>query len=263
MIAASRSLEPEIEVEYRSRSQWARRFSEAWWAKRGYCFNCGSEDLTQMPPNTPARDFICDECAHPYELKAKAGGAFIRVVDGAYGAMMKRIAALETPTFLLMRYSREASVSDVTAIHRNFLTALAIQKRPPLAPTARRAGWVGCNILLDGIPPEGKIPVFADGRFLPKAIVQKKFGIVSALANKASEKLGWMAATLNQLHTLGKERFTLQEAYTLEPNLQALFPDNHHIRDKIRQQLQVLRDAGFIEFIGRGVYRFTQATDRK
>ena len=32
-------------------------------------------------------------------------------------------------------------------------------------------------------------------------------------------------------------------------------PDNHHIKDKIRQQLQMLRDNGIIEFIGRGHYR--------
>jgi hypothetical protein len=28
-----------------------------------------------------------------------------------------------------------------------------------------------------------------------------------------------------------------------------------HVRDKIRQQLQVLRDLGFIEFLDRGHYR--------
>ncbi|MGI0085759.1 MAG: DpnI domain-containing protein, partial [Nitrososphaerales archaeon] len=32
-------------------------------------------------------------------------------------------------------------------------------------------------------------------------------------------------------------------------------PNNAHIRDKIRQQLQVLRDMGLIEFLGSGSYR--------
>jgi type II restriction enzyme len=33
----------------------------------------------------------------------------------------------------------------------------AIIKRKPLAPTARRAGWVGCNIALNRIPVEARI----------------------------------------------------------------------------------------------------------
>jgi type II restriction enzyme len=32
-------------------------------------------------------------------------------------------------------------------------------------------------------------------------------------------------------------------------------PDNRHVPDKIRQQLQVLRDLGFVEFLGGGRYR--------
>jgi len=31
--------------------------------------------------------------------------------------------------------------------------------------------------------------------------------------------------------------------------------NRRHIRDKIRQQLQVLRDMGFVEFLGAGKYR--------
>jgi len=32
---------------------------------------------------------------------------------------------------------------------------------------------------------------------------------------------------------------------------------NHNIRPKIRQQLQILRDLGFLEFLGDGSYRLT------
>jgi hypothetical protein len=45
-----------------------------------------------------------------------------------------------------------------------------IEKRKPLAPTARRAGWTGCNILLRDIPEAGKIFVVRDGAPLPKDI---------------------------------------------------------------------------------------------
>jgi type II restriction enzyme len=40
-----------------------------------------------------------------------------------------------------------------------------------------------------------------------------------------------------------------------EEHLSHLHPDNRHVRDKIRQQLQVLRNRGLIEFVKPGVYR--------
>jgi len=36
-----------------------------------------------------------------------------------------------------------------------------------------------------------------------------------------------------------------------------LYPQNAHVRDKIRQQLQVLRDLRLLEFLGSGSYRLT------
>jgi len=33
-----------------------------------------------------------------------------------------------------------------------------------------------------------------------------------------------------------------------------VFPDNHFVREQMRQQLQILRDRGVIEFLGRGKY---------
>jgi len=41
--------------------------------------------------------------------------------------------------------------------------------------------------------------------------------------------------------------------------LAKLHPKNKHIPDKIRQQLQVLRDHGIIEFLGRGEYRIKRS----
>jgi hypothetical protein len=37
--------------------------------------------------------------------------------------------------------------------------------------------------------------------------------------------------------------------------LEKLYPDDRHVLDKIRQQLQVLRDLGFVQFLGHGCYR--------
>ena len=43
--------------------------------------------------------------------------------------------------------------------------------------------------------------------------------------------------------------------YGLEGWLREIYPQNRHIRPKIRQQLQRLRDLGYLEFIDRGIYR--------
>ena len=39
-----------------------------------------------------------------------------------------------------------------------------------------------------------------------------------------------------------KQNFTLQELYTFVPYLKTKYPNNNFVEDKIRQQLQVLRD---------------------
>jgi type II restriction enzyme len=54
---------------------------------------------------------------------------------------------------------------------------------------------------------------------------------------------------------IGKTEFALAEVYAFEARLHKIYPGNSHVREKIRQQLQVLRDNGFLEFSGRGKYR--------
>jgi type II restriction enzyme len=49
--------------------------------------------------------------------------------------------------------------------------------------------------------------------------------------------------------------FTTADVYTHDRELEQLHPDNRHVRDKIRQQLQVLRDAGLLLHIECGVWR--------
>jgi len=52
-----------------------------------------------------------------------------------------------------------------------------------------------------------------------------------------------------------QKKFVLPDVYAFALRLQRLHPENRHVRDKLRQQLQVLRDLGLIEFLGRGRYR--------
>lgn len=68
---------------------------------------------------------------------------------------------------------------------------------------------------------------------------------------------GWTLDLLNLIRSLHKQTFTLADAYTLEPHLASLHPANRHVRDKIRQQLQVLRDLGFVRFLEPGQYQLS------
>jgi type II restriction enzyme len=80
---------------------------------------------------------------------------------------------------------------------------------------------------------------------------------VRPLANLSAEKRGWTLDVLNAISSLGKREFSLTEAYSFESELSNLHPANRHVRPKIRQQLQILRDLGLVEFLGNGRYRLT------
>ncbi len=60
---------------------------------------------------------------------------------------------------------------------------------------------------------------------------------------------------MNCIDELNKQIFTLSEIYDFEKVLAVKHLNNKHIKDKIRQQLQFLRDKGYIEFLGNGKYR--------
>jgi len=60
---------------------------------------------------------------------------------------------------------------------------------------------------------------------------------------------------MNCVEKLENKEFSLEEIYTFENFLSKKHPENKHIKDKIRQQLQILRDKGYLEFINRGFYK--------
>ena len=75
----------------------------------------------------------------------------------------------------------------------------------------------------------------------------------------AGEWTEWTDAVWDCIKLMGfvsGSAFTLKEVYSAEPVLQRIYPDNAYIKDKIRQQLQIMRDCGRLEFVdNQGVYR--------
>jgi 2-iminoacetate synthase ThiH len=59
----------------------------------------------------------------------------------------------------------------------------------------------------------------------------------------------------DRFQSLHKMEFTLADVYVHAASLAKLHPANCHVQPKIRQQLQMLRDLGLLEFLGGGAYR--------
>ena len=147
------------------------------------------------------------------------------------------------------------SVKNLLLIPSFAFPPSAIIKRPPLSPTARRAGWIGCNIALNWIPTEARIAVVTEKEIVAETEVREKFRKVKPLGEIKAKERGWTLDVLNAIRRLGKKEFTTADAYAFTRELENLHPDNQHVQDKIRQQLQVLRDAGFLIHAGRGEWR--------
>jgi type II restriction enzyme len=177
-----------------------------------------------------------------------------KIVDAGYEAMLRAIRTDRTPNLLVLQYSSTWLIQNLLLIPRVFFSESVIEKRAPLSSQARRAGWVGCNILLSQIPDDGKIAVVSEGVPVLKRVVREEFSRVKRLAEILPSLRGWTVDVLNAVRRLGKSRFSLQELYESEEQLKALHPQNQNIRAKIRQQLQILRDLGLLDFISPGEY---------
>jgi type II restriction enzyme len=241
---------------YSSGSQSARSWTEAWVKTWAYCPHCGNAKISQFPNNSPVADFLCSLCNEEYELKSQKGKFGPKVADGAYKTKCERLAASNNPNLLLMNYDlKSLAVVNLFIVPKHFFVQDIIEKRRPLALTARRAGWIGSNILIGKVPEAGKIHIVRNGVVRPKDAVLEEWQKTLFLRNESLEARGWLIDVLRCIESLGKREFALDEVYEFEKHLGGLYPGNQNVRPKIRQQLQYLRDRGFIEFVSRGRYR--------
>jgi type II restriction enzyme len=151
------------------------------------------------------------------------------------------------------------SEPNALIVPKHFFVQEIIEKRKPLAATARRAGWVGCNILLNQIPESGKIFFVRNGVPEPKKAVLAKWQQTLFLREESIGARGWLIEVMKSVESLGKKEFELDEVYRFEAQLGALYPNNRHVKQKIRQQLQFLRDRGYLDFVSPGRYRLRTA----
>lgn len=244
------------QVAYDSGSQSARVMTEAWALANAFCPNCGRAKLDKFINNKPVADFYCSDCLEEFELKSTKANFGKKIVNGAFETMCDRLESENNPNLLLMKYSlKNAGVESLFIIPKKFFILDIIERRKPLAETARRAGWIGCNILIGQVPDIGKIHIVRNSAVVDRQEVLRQWQQTLFLRNTETASRGWLLNVIKCVEDIGNVEFTLDDVYAFEPYLKKIYPGNNYIKEKIRQQLQVLRDKGLLEFLGRGRYR--------
>jgi type II restriction enzyme len=250
--------DPQLAASYTSPPQRIRILSEHWVHRQLYCPSCGRDNVMQYGNNSRIADFYCVECGENYELKSQSKNRFdAKLVDGAYGTMMARLAGPGLPNLLLLGYEAQAlQVTNLLVVPKQFFIPALIEQRKPLRASARRAGWIGCNILLDQIPQAGRIFLIRDKQPASKADVLAKWQRILFVRDQHDlSAKGWLLSVMRCIEQLGRATFALEDVYSCEDELKLTYPSNQNIRPKIRQQLQVLRNKGYLKFLGNGTYR--------
>jgi type II restriction enzyme len=246
----------EAQLPYTSGSQSARAWTEGWVRDHMYCPNCGGANIKPFPNNSPVADFFCTSCSEEYELKSQKRRFGDKVLDGAFRTKCERLEASNNPNLFLLNYDlKQLRVTNFLVIPKHFFVRAIIEERKPLALTARRAGWIGSNILLKQIPEAGKIFIVREGLSEPKNLVLRKWKTTLFLRDEQGDARGWLIEVMKCIEAIGQREFQIDDLYAFENHLSRLYPGNQNVKPKIRQQLQFLRDRGYLEFVSRGYYR--------
>ena len=249
-------MDPSLATGYKSRAQIARVVTQSWTAKEAYCPSCQNGPLVAEPENTKVIDFNCERCDEPYQLKSQGHPFSAKIVDSAYRPMYDVVISGHAPNFILLHYDQVAwRVIDLLAVNRRLLTVRAVVPRPALRPPARRAGWVGCWIDLQGLPDGALVPLIQNGLERDHAVVQEQWGRFNFVASQNARTRGWLTDVFSCVRQVGKAEFSLRDIYAFEDELRRLHPENRNIQPKIRQQLQLLIRHGVVRRVRPGVYQ--------
>ena len=125
-------------------------------------------------------------------------------MDGAYRTMAARLAQSNNPSLFLLNYdAANLEVTNLVVVPKHFFVPEIIEERKPLAATARRAGWVGCNILLDHVPPSGKIFIVRDRRIEAKETVLAQWRRTLFLRDESVDARGWLIEVMRCVEAIG------------------------------------------------------------
>jgi type II restriction enzyme len=250
------ALPADLAQGYKSAAQQARVVTQSWAGDNLFCAGCSSVNLTPTREGSEANDFACPRCGLRYELKSKSAPIGKTIRDAGFNAMIRAIREDHTPNLVVMHYEKpQWMVRNLILVPHFAFPESAIEKCAPLSETHPRHGHVLCNIVLEQIPNAAKIPLIINGTILSPTKVREHFKRLEPLKSFRAKKRSWTLDVLRLVQSLEKEQFTNDDIYAFENELKELHPDNRHIRDKIRQQLQKLRDRNLLLHIGLNCWR--------
>jgi len=244
----------ELGNSYKSNSQKARAFTEPFVQENFYCSYCGA-DLIGCQNNDKVRDFDCSKCDENYELKSKQGKSLGKTIaDGRYSTMVERINNSNNPNFYFLNYDKtNFEVINFCAVPNYFFTSEIIIPRKNGIPN--RPDYIMCSIDISAIPNSGKIFYVKDKEIITKNKVLDDWNKTLFLKeSKNIQAKGWLLDIMKCIEKINRNSFSLSDLYHFENYLKVKHPENNNIQAKIRQQLQVLRDKGFLQFTNRGNY---------
>ena len=123
-----------------------------------------------VPKQQPAGGFLLPLLQRRVRTQEPERKIWTRVVDGAFKTKCERLAASNNPNLFLMNYDlKSLAVVNLFIVPKHFFVREIIEERKPLAATARRAGWIGSNILLSRVPESGKIHIVQNGVVRPRS----------------------------------------------------------------------------------------------
>lgn len=124
------------------------------------------------------------------------------------------LSAQNNPNLTLIAYSRaKRAVHSRAVVPKHLFTPSNIEERKPLAPTARRAEWIGCNMLIGRVPDAGKSFIVRDGKPVGKHEVIEAWRKTLFLLAEIPETRGWLIETLNCVESTGRDDFSLAAVY--------------------------------------------------
>lgn len=150
----------QLPTRWKSESRKYGEACELWLAANYYCPFCGGQ-LTKGPTNAQAVDHQCsnESCLEYFQIKAtsksfKTRSGRVRCLGASLRATLASIDPITdrmTWNLVLLEYDRTTNrIKKLGLIRKCNISRENVRERNPLRPTARRAGWQGCNLMFDG-----------------------------------------------------------------------------------------------------------------
>jgi DNA-directed RNA polymerase subunit RPC12/RpoP len=244
----------------------ARAATESWAGQNLYCPNCTSSKLDLQDNG----ELSCLRCRLRFLVKGQKNRLGKSVADGAYDATARALRSAAGPGYFFVHYDDTSwTVRNVLLVPHFALPPSAVVKRP---------GSTGCRFALDRIPLDARITIITTIKSSKSGDtecimisrpeeVRERFHRLKPLADIPAKQRALTLDLLNLVRNLAASKpknknpksasgtFANEDIYACESELEKWHPEVSKIHDKIRRQLLVLKDCGFLTQHQTGVWK--------